>query len=348
MMEWNRANAGRFWIFDFRFWIVLLLACAVALTVAPSLRGQDTPSVAATEPPAIAGNTDGVRRAVIVCGLPGDAEHRELFAKTIEQLYAGLTGRLGFEAENVSVFFSVEPTDKDGPALKANRGPATQEQLTETVGELTKVLQPADALWVFVFGHAHFDGRNCWLNLPGPDINQVEFGKLVAPLACREQVFFITTPASGYYIRPLSAAGRIVITATEPDYEVNETLFPHKLAKALAEPPPMAEFDVDGDGHPTLLDAYLWSARETAQEFASGELLATEHAMLDDNGDGRGTEVQIDYLSEELGGRRRAGRSMPPPRAGDGALAREIMLPEPPAAAPAEAEREAGANDDSR
>ncbi|HJT31209.1 MAG TPA: hypothetical protein VJ783_04105, partial [Pirellulales bacterium] len=256
---------------------VFILACAVVLNLAPSLRGQDTPPVAATAPPAVVGNADGVRRAVIVCGLPGDAEHRELFARTIEQLYAGLTGRLAFKAEDVAVLFSDETNDKDGLALQANRGPATQEQLTKTVGEFTKTLQPADALWVFVFGHAHFDGRNCWLNLPGPDINQVEFGKLFAPLACREQVFFITTPASGYYIRPLSAAGRIVITATEPDYEVNETLFPHKLAKSLAEPPPMAEFDVDGDGRPTLFDAYLWSARETAQEFASGELLATEH-----------------------------------------------------------------------
>lgn len=324
---------------------VFALGYAIVLIAVAYSRGQDTPQTAA---PAIAADADagGVRRAVIVCGLPGGPEHRELFAKTVEQLYAGLTGRLGFEVENVTVLFSDETTDKDGPALRSNRGPATREQLTETAGVLAKTLQPADALWLFVFGHAHFDGRNCWLNLPGPDINQVDFGKLFAPLACREQVLFITTPASGYYLRPLSAAGRIVITATEADYEVNETLFPHKLAKALAEPPPMAEFDIDGDGRPTLFDAYLWSARETAQEFASGELLATEHALLDDNGDGRGTEVQIDYLSEELGGRRRAGRSLPLPRAGDGALARGVLLPEPPPAPPAEAEPPAAAESD--
>lgn len=316
------------------------LSFGILVVFASQARAQDVvPEKSSPDAPAFnAVDANGVRRAVIVCGLPGDAEHRELFAGTVEKLYAGLTGRLDFEAENVAVLFSDETTDKDGPALQANRGPATRERLAETAATLTQTLQPADALWVFVLGHAHFDGRNCWLNLPGPDVNQIDLGKLFAPLACREQVFFITTPASGYYVRPLSAAGRILIAATEPDYEVNETIFPHKLARALAEPPPMADFDVDEDGRATLLDAYLWAARETAQEFASGELLATEHALLDDNGDGRGTEVQIDYLSEELGGRRRAGRAKPVPRAGDGALARALVLPEPPPAPPAEAE----------
>ncbi|HEX5444590.1 MAG TPA: hypothetical protein VFW87_12200 [Pirellulales bacterium] len=314
---------------------LLALLCAILLTPVYQASGQDSPSPSPAIAPKVeaAAEPGGVRRALIVCGLPGDAEHRELFAGTIEKLYGALTGRLGFPAENVAVLFSDEATEKDGPALQANRGPATREKLAETAAALIEAVPPADAVWVFVLGHAHFDGRNCWLNLPGPDVNQVEFGKLFASLKCREQVFFITTPASGYYLRPLSAAGRIVITATEPDYEVNETRFPHKLAAALAEPPPLAEFDIDGDGRPTLFDAYLWSARETAQEFASGELLATEHALLDDNGDGRGAEVQNDYLSEELGGRRRAGRSLPLPRAGDGALARETVLPDSPAAA---------------
>ncbi|HWB11717.1 MAG TPA: hypothetical protein VG826_20975 [Pirellulales bacterium] len=274
------------------------------------------------------------RQALIVCGLPGDEEHRTLFAETIEKLYAGLTTRLEIAPEHVVVLFSGEPTDKDGPALRANRGPATREKLAETAAELEKSLQRDDALWVFVLGHAHFDGRFSWLNLPGPDLNQVEFAKLFATLPCREQVFFITTPASGFFVKPLAAAGRAVITATEADAEVNETVFPHKLAIALAEPPPMSQFDVDGDGRSTLLDVYLWCAREIAQEYAANELLATEHSLVDDDGDGRGSELQLDYLSEELGGRVRAGKKRPALRTADGVRLRSILLPMPPAAAP--------------
>ncbi|HVX12394.1 MAG TPA: hypothetical protein VHC22_14525 [Pirellulales bacterium] len=276
------------------------------------------------------------RHALIVCGLPGDPEHRQLFAETVEKLYTALTTRLDFLPQQTAVLFSDETTDKDGPALHASRGPATREKLAEVVDEIQGMLKPDGALWVFVLGHAHLDGRFSWLNLPGPDMNQVEFGRLFQKVACREQVFFVTTPASGFFVKPLSAAGRVVISATEADAEVNETIFPLKLATALASPPPLAQFDVDGDSRPTLFDVYLWSARETAQEYASGELLATEHSLLDDDGDGRGTEVQLDYLSTELGGRLRAGRT-PSPRGKDGPRARAIAMPMPPAAPPAEA-----------
>jgi hypothetical protein len=270
-----------------------------------------------------------LRRALVICGLPGDAEHRKLFAETIESLYSALTARQGFAAEHVTVLFGGETNEKDGPALKASRGPATRERLTEMAAELQRTIQPGDALWAFVFGHAHFDGRSSWLNLPGPDLNQLEFGKLFASVRCREQAFFITTPASGYFIKPLSAPGRVVIVATEADFEVNETIFPHKLVQRLANPAGLTEFDIDGDGRATLLDAYLGAARDTAQEYAAGELLATEHALLDDDGDGRGAELQLDYLPAELGGRLRPGRGKPTRRAGDGAVARRIVISVP-------------------
>jgi hypothetical protein len=88
--------------------------------------------------------------------------------------------------------------------------------------------------------------------------------------------------------------------------------------------------DIDRDWRLSLLDVYLWSARETANDYATGMLLATEHALIDDNGDGRGTEVQIDYLTEEQGGRLRAGADWPAPPKGDGSLARGIGLAHPP------------------
>jgi hypothetical protein len=214
--------------------------------------------------------------------------------------------------------------------LSVSSGSATRETLSKSAEKIVAGLQPPDILWVFVLGHAHFDGKNSWLNLPGPDMNQAEFGALFAGATCQEQVFFMTTAASGFFIKPLSKPGRIVISATEADREVNETLFPHKLAAALAEPPGYLEFDQDGDGRLSLLDLYLWSARATAQDYATEMLLATEHAHLDDNGDGRGTELQAAFLPEELGGRLTAERNLPVIVSGEGALANRLPLFYPP------------------
>src|SRR5829696_6886232 len=69
----------------------------------------------------------GTRRALIVCGLAGDAPHRQLFADSTERLYAGLTEHHGFAPANVVVAWGDAPTDKDGPAVKSSRGPATRE-----------------------------------------------------------------------------------------------------------------------------------------------------------------------------------------------------------------------------
>ena len=283
----------------------------------------------------------GNRRALIICGLSGDAEHRKLFSDTVEKLYAGLTTHHGFPAENIMLLWGDETSEQDGPALQTSLGIANRESIALAATSLGQTVQPTDALWVFVLGHAHYDGRHSWFNIADADLHQVEIGKLFANVRCQEQVFFFTTSASGFYLKALAAPGRVVITATEPDLEVNETIYPHKLATALGDPPTMAEMEMDADGQLTLMDLYLWTAREVAKDYATAEFLATEHAMLDDNGDGRGTEIQIDYLPEDLGGRRRSAReSKPLVRAGDGSLARRIALRYPTPTSPAPASEE--------
>jgi hypothetical protein len=290
-----------------------------------SLAGALAQGAGAQEAPAA-----GVRRALVICGLAGDADHRTLYAGTLERIYAGLTQHHGFAAEHVAVLWGDEQQDTDGPAVKASRGVSTREAIVQTVEQLAASVGEGDALWVFVLGHGHYDGRYSWLNVAGDDLHQLDFAKLFAGIRCREQVFFLTQSASGFYLKALAQPGRVVVAATEPDLEVNETIFAHKLAQGLAEPPVYRELDIDGDGSLSLLDLYLWSARETAQEYVTGDLLTTEHAQLDDSGDGRGTEIQADYLSEELGGRRRATDELPAVRTGDGGLARRIFLRYPP------------------
>ena len=243
----------------------------IALVAAPGFT-QEVPSL--VQPSLAEAEQAGARWALIVCGHPGDAEHHELFSDSIESLHESLVKRLGFPAANVRIQFGAEPNEEDGPAVTAARGKATRSELTKEIEDLSKQVQPADSLWVFVMGHAHYDGRHSSLNLPGAgegetDIHQDDFGRLFKQIPARQQVFLMTTPVSGFFIRPLSGPGRIVISATEADREVNETLFHQALAEVLSQPPAMEEFDVDKDGNTSLFDLFILVAQNIARRYAS-------------------------------------------------------------------------------
>ena len=288
----------------------------------------------------------GTKRALLLCGLPGDDEHRKPFAESVDKIRQALVENYGFTADEIRLQFAGPVAEGEGPVLSGVRGRGTREEIEAEAAELRKVVKPEDVLWVIVIGHAYYDGKHSYFNIPGPDINEQEFAKLFAGLEAREQVFFIGIPASGFYIKPMSAKGRVIISATEADLEVNETYFPHALAEVLTAPPAPVDFDIDHDGRLTLFDLYITVAKSVAQQFVGDELIPTEHSLLDDNGDGRGTELQIDYLTVEQGGRLKPGskRPLPPKETADGALAKQILLP-PGADRPAEKPSEPAATD---
>jgi hypothetical protein len=287
-----------------------------------------------TEPSATA-----TRRALIICGFTGDTpEHDVKFAATIQKLHVALTERFGISPENIQVLFGGKPPEGDSPnPLLQSALPSTRENIEQAVSNLSQVTIPADGLWVICLGHVHYDGKHAWFNIPGPDLHAAEFAKLFASNRASEQVFFVTMSCSGYFIKPLSAQGRVIISATEPDWETSETDFPHELAELLANPPPVSEMDIDQDGAVTLLDLFLLTAKRVTLSYLDQQYLVTEHALLDDDGNGQGTELQRDFLTVEQGGRVRPSRKPTKPVSsikGDGVLARTIPLtiPSTPAA----------------
>jgi hypothetical protein len=266
----------------------------------------------------------GDRWAFIICGHPGDEAHREQFADSASRIGAVLADRFGFPADKVWTRFGVD--DKDAKPLESSRGPATKEALAGDAAELQKLLRAEDELWVFVIGHAHHADRTVQLNVPGPDIGVGEFAKWFADVPCRRSVFFMTTPLSGYFLKPLARQGRVVISATETDLEVNETLFHSSFTKLLETFPAGSDHDIDKDGVYSLLDLYLATALDVEKRYADENLLATEHAQLDDNGDGRGSEVQLNYVASDDPKPAPFSRVAKARAEGDGALARSIDL----------------------
>ena len=250
----------------------------------------------------------GSSRAVIFCGLSGDKEHEEQFVASVKTIRESLTQRYGFSDSNVRVYFG-RSEDAAEPTAFETSGICNREDIATAAKWLTKETAAEDRAWVFVIGHSYYDGKTVHFNIPDKDITHQQFCKSFKDLG-GNSTFFICTPVSGFYIKGLSKPNRVVITSTEADMETNGSIYHTALAKTLAEFSNDTKFDIDGNGRVSWFDLYVQSTRELSDMYLNNEppLIATEHPQLDDNGDGRGSELQIDYLTIAQGGRSDARR----------------------------------------
>lgn len=139
-------------------------------------------------------------------------------------------------------------------------------------------------LWLVLIGHGTFDGREAKLNLRGPDVAALELAGWLKPFQ-RPLAVIDTTSSSAPFLARLATAGRVVISATRSGNEQNYARFGKYLAEALSD----TKSDLDKDGQISLLESFLSASHRTTEFYKTEGRLATEHALIDDNGDGLGT-----------------------------------------------------------
>jgi hypothetical protein len=137
---------------------------------------------------------------------------------------------------------------------------------------------------VVLIGHGTFDGREAKFNLRGPDVSAVELAGWLDGVA-RPTVVINCASSSGPFINALSKPDRVIVTATRSGDEQNFARFGSHLAEAIADP----TADLDKDDQISLLEAFLMASARVAEFYTTEARLATEHALLDDNGDELGT-----------------------------------------------------------
>jgi hypothetical protein len=157
-----------------------------------------------------------------------------------------------------------------------------RELLQQSLSQVAE--NAADPLWLVLIGHGTFDGKTARFNLRGPDVSAHELAEWLDPLE-RPLAIINCASSSGPFIRELSAPNRVVVAATKSGFEHNFARFGDYLSRAMADP----QADLDKDEQTSLLEAFLLASAGVQDFYASEARLATEHALLDDNGDKLGT-----------------------------------------------------------
>jgi len=208
--------------------------------------------------------TDDKPCAIVVVGAPVQAEFKAQFERWagMWQAAAGTAGALSIR---IGTADQAGVTDHDRlHAVLVEQSKATSKQ----------------QLWIVLIGHGTYDGREAKFNLHGPDVTDQELAEWLAPIK-RQVILINCASASGPFINRLSGPNRVVVAATKSGFEMNYSRFGQYLAEAIADP----KADLDKDGQVSLLEAYLTASNRVEEYYRAHSQLASEHALLDDNGD---------------------------------------------------------------
>lgn len=213
----------------------------------------------------------------VVSGASGGLEYAARHDRWRSGLVAALRAQPGFREDHLLVL-----AETPGPGV----GCATREEVRRVFRELAARMDEQSVLFVLLLGHGTFDGREARFNLVGPDLTAAEWAALVDPLP-GQLVFANTTAASAPFLAPLAKAGRVVITATESPAQRYATVFPEFLVRAFAD----AASDFDRNARVSVWEAFSYASAGVRRWYRERGRLATERALLDDTGDGRGIDA---------------------------------------------------------
>jgi len=221
----------------------------------------------------------GDRPAVLlVCGASGTEDYGKAFQQWAERWQKAAT-------TSESEFQWIGP---GGPSPGSTSTTSTDREQLRSALETACKRRTTQPLWLVYIGHGTFDQQTAALNLRGPDLADTELAELLKP-ASRPLVVAICASSSAPFINSLSGPGRVIISATKDGNQVQFSRFGDALSLAISG----LDADVDRDGQTSLLEAWLFASRRTAEFYSTEGRLATEHALLEDNGDGRGVRAEL-------------------------------------------------------
>ena len=220
--------------------------------------------------------------AVLLGGAAAEKKYEEQFRHWILRLHDILTVEYRYTADHI--FTLLGNGDSSEPRIS---GPCRKETIRDALRELHNQVQPGDQILFFLVGHGTSDsdqkrGTVAKFNIVGPDITGKEFSEWLNAFSGQDIIVINTTNASYPFSMAISSPGRIVISATRSSAEKYDTIFAEFFIEALNN----HAGDYDKNTRLSIWEAFQYARKRAENWYVEQERLSTEHATLDDNGDG--------------------------------------------------------------
>ena len=219
--------------------------------------------------------------ALIVVGLGGNADYRDRFHNQAVALREAFTSKHGMLSAHVT-YLGERP--ESAPEIVTDK--STRDNVLSYLSTIAQQMGSSDRLLVILIGHGTSDQAEARFNITGPDLAPSDLQMALTGFPTQTLALVHTGSASGGFLEPLSGPNRIIITATRTQRERNATEFAQFFVEAITG----ESADLDKDERVSLLEAYQYAREEVIRFYEDENEILTEHAVLDDNGDGTGSE----------------------------------------------------------
>ena len=243
---------------------------------------------------------------VILCGSGGEPEYRTKFRNWGDRLKRVLIDKAGREANDVYLFMEAVDNSKE-----ENTQTISLKNLAAFFSALPDAGNAEEPLFIYMIGHGSYLRGQGKFHIPGPDLNLDHVADWLRKIGERPIVLINAASGSAAWVNGLSGPNRLIFSATKSVGEQYATeymeFFLQALEQGLADP--------NRDERVSIWEVCERAASLTETWYTSNGLIATEHGILDDNGDGLGTRLVPDPIRVEPSDQRR-----------DGLLARKLFL----------------------
>jgi hypothetical protein len=253
------------------------------------------------------------RYAAVICGSGGTVEFIEKFNDWGNRLHTTLIHDLSFPEDNVHLF-SADVAD----ATTIQAEPCNLAVLKFYFASLKPVMTAEDDLYLFFIGHGSYTANEIMFHLPGDDLSATALHEWLQEISANHLVIVNGSASSAGFINFLSGEKRIILSSTKNVSESNAPEYFEFLIKSLQD----GSADLNRDERITVYELANQTAQLTQTWYDQNEYIATEHSLLDDNGDGLGTRL----LPEDGNEQRKSSQQQTKETPQDGGLAQQVFI----------------------